>query len=244
MTDFFEPFAASGPEHAMKVEVQQGINLANAALATPTLKHYIWSTLPNGSKLSAGKYVVPHFEGKNKIDDYIRSKPELFKKTTFLWIAFYASNFQYPPYTPAFVKSVGKYLQLSTTGPDVPIKSIGDVSKNIGFFTSAILAKPELTHGRFVLASTAETTVGGLLESWSKVTGNASALVQVSLEDFSSLWPQWGLEIGLMMKLWEYLGDKSWSGEEVLTAKELGIEKAQFISVEETIRGMDWNALC
>jgi uncharacterized protein YbjT (DUF2867 family) len=43
VTDFSEPFAKGGPEQGMKVETQQGINLAKAAAAaaTSTLKHYI-----------------------------------------------------------------------------------------------------------------------------------------------------------------------------------------------------------
>ena len=227
----------------MKVEVQQGINLANAALATPTLKHYIWSTLPNGSKISNGKYLVPHFEGKNKIDDYIKSKPELFAKTTFLWITFYGTNYVFPMFTPNFAKSSGKYIQLSATDADVPIKSIGDVSKNIGFFTSAILAKPELTKARFVLAYTNETTIGGLLETWSKATGKPSVFVKVSLEDYNRVWPAWGLEMGVMMKFWEEAGDNSWSGEDFLTRKELGLEGVKFASVEETFKAMDWDAI-
>jgi hypothetical protein len=86
---------------------------------------------------------VPHFEAKNKVDDYIKSKPKLFTKTTFLWITFYGTNHVLPIFTPNLMKTSGKYVQLNTTGPEVPIKSIGNVSENIGFFTSAILAKAE-----------------------------------------------------------------------------------------------------
>lgn len=103
VTDFFEPFAAKGPEEAMKVESVQGINLAKAASATPTLKHYIWSTLPNGKKISGGKYVVPHFEAKNQIDAYIKSDPTLLTKTTFVWVTFFASNLFFPMFTPNLI---------------------------------------------------------------------------------------------------------------------------------------------
>jgi NmrA-like family len=105
VTDFFEPFAAKGPEEGMKVEVAQGINLAKAASATTTLKHYIWSTLPNGSKISGGKYVVPHFEGKNRIDDYIKSDPALLAKTTFIWVTWFASNLFFPMFQPNLLVS-------------------------------------------------------------------------------------------------------------------------------------------
>jgi hypothetical protein len=110
VTDFFEPFAKGGPEEAQRVEVQQGKNLANAAAKTSTLEHYIWSTLPNGVKISNGKYLIPHFEAKNKIDAYIRENKELYAKTTFLWITFYAANFFFPMYTPIWVVSTPFYL--------------------------------------------------------------------------------------------------------------------------------------
>src|SRR5256885_7348395 len=51
---------------------------------------------PLVGKVSKGKYVVPHFAAKDRIDDSIRSLPELLAKTTFLYVTFYASNLQYP----------------------------------------------------------------------------------------------------------------------------------------------------
>ena len=62
VTDFFEPFGQHGPQKAMEVETCQGMNLAKAAASTNTLQHYIWSTLPNGMRISGGKYMIPHFE--------------------------------------------------------------------------------------------------------------------------------------------------------------------------------------
>jgi len=224
--------------------VKQGINLADAALQTPTLTHYIWSTLPDASRISSGKYAVPHFQGKSRIDDYIKSKPALLRKTTFLWITFYATNYVFPMFTPNFVKSSGKYVQLAVTGPDVPVWTIGDAAKNVGFFTSAILARPELTKGRYVLASTEETTIGEMLKIWSRATKKESVFVKVAnLEEYNAVWPMLGDEMGLMMQFWEEAGDKSWSGEDFLTKKELGIEGAKFASIEETFKLMDWNAI-
>lgn len=84
--------------------------MARAASQTSTLEHYIWSTLPNSKKLSNGKYVVPHFEGKNRIDDYIRSDKALLAKTTFFWITFYGNNFAYPIFTPNYFVSLFLFL--------------------------------------------------------------------------------------------------------------------------------------
>ena len=105
MTDFFEPFSTAGPEKAIEIETAQGLNLARAAAKTTTLQHYIWSTLPNGSKITNGKYNIPHFVAKNNIDDFIKQDASLLAKTTFLWITFYGNNFQYPMFTPNLLVS-------------------------------------------------------------------------------------------------------------------------------------------
>ena len=89
----------------MKVELQQGKNVVHAAEKTSTLKHFIWSTLPDSKKHSKGKYLVPHFDAKANIDEYIKSKPALYGKTTFLRITWYGQNYQFPMFTPSLVVS-------------------------------------------------------------------------------------------------------------------------------------------
>jgi len=244
VTDFFEPFAARGPDAAVEVEVAQGKNLANAAVKTATLKHYIWSTLPNAKKISDGKFLVPHFEAKNRIDDYIKNHPILLPKTTFLWITWYASNYVFPMFTPNFLKTSGKYVQFQLVPPTVPILSIGDTRSNVGKFALAILSQDQLTlGGKFVLAYVEKTTTGELLEAWSKATGKPSVYVQVtSIGDFNNMWPMWGQEMGVMMQFWNEAGDRSWSGEDVLTKEDLGI-KEEFVKVEDAYKRMNWSAL-
>jgi len=246
VTDFFEPFAKGGPENGQKVEVQQGKNLANAAAKTATLQHYIWSTLPNGVKISKGKYLVPHFEAKNKIDDYIKANKELYAKTTFLWITFYAANFGFPMYTPIYVKTSGKYIQTQPVPPSVPLLSIGDTVKNVGVFTNAILAQPKVTlPSKIVLAYAEETTTGGFLQSWSEGTGKESLYVEVKEEAWDKLWPLWGHEMGVMMEFWNEAQDKSWSSQdqEVITKKELGIKDGELVGPKEAFAAMDWSFL-
>jgi hypothetical protein len=98
VTNFFEMMAIKGADAGGKHEQQQGFNLAAAASKTPTLKHYVFSTLPGTMKSSGGKYFVPHMEYKAQVDDHIRTNlPELAKKTTFLWIGWYPTNMAYVP---------------------------------------------------------------------------------------------------------------------------------------------------
>jgi hypothetical protein len=120
----------------VEIEVKQGINLAKAAAATASLQHYIWSTLPNSRRVSDGKVIVPHYEGKNQVDDYIRANPALFNKTTFLWITFYAANINYPWEMPFSIPNSNptKVYTVRATPSWVPIKLVGDGAVNVGLF--------------------------------------------------------------------------------------------------------------
>ena len=93
VTNFWETLGANGPDGAGHVETTQAKNVVVAASKTPSLKHFIWSTLPNASKISKGSLSIPYWDYKAKIDEYIkRDLPDLAKKTTFLWVGMYPSN--------------------------------------------------------------------------------------------------------------------------------------------------------
>ncbi|KAK4119795.1 NAD(P)-binding protein [Parathielavia appendiculata] len=244
VTNFFEPFAAhQSPTKAMEIEEQQGINMAKAAAATPTLEHYIWSTLPNIKAISGGKYLVPHFEGKNRIDAYIREKePALLAKTTFLWVAFYATNLVFPMFTPYYIPTADKYLQFGSYAPETPIITIGDVTANIGLFAKAVVEQRDKTaNGNIVLAATETRQAGELLHAWAQAQGKKAQFVRVSGEAFREIWPVWAEEMAGMMEFWDDLEfrEKSWtepSGQKVLTKEDLGV--TGFKALEETYKAL------
>ncbi|KAK7743601.1 hypothetical protein SLS53_004136 [Cytospora paraplurivora] len=73
----------------MKLEIQQGKNLADAAKEAG-VKHFVWSSLLNVNKLTDGKLPnVYHFDSKAIVEDYIR---ELGIPATFFLPGFYMSN--------------------------------------------------------------------------------------------------------------------------------------------------------
>ncbi|KAH7128957.1 NmrA-like family protein-like protein [Dactylonectria macrodidyma] len=226
VTDFFEPFSQSGPEKAMEIEYKQGTNLAKAAAATSTLEHYVWSTLPDAASISEGKFMIPHFESKNRIDRFIKSNPELLAKTTFFWITFYAANYFYPMFKPYHIPTADKYVQFQSTPADVPILAIGDTRANAGLFVSSIFLQPEKTrNGKIVLAYVEKTTMGELLEVWGKTQGKKVQYAQIDRTAFHDLWPLWAEEMGTMMEFWDWAGEKSWTAEQSpLTAEDLGVE--------------------
>lgn len=160
VTDFWERFSQdpSGPAAAMEQDFEHGVHLARAAARVKSLQHYIWSTEPYSSRLSHGKHFVPHFDGKARVDEFIRSKfrDTLYLKTTFLWVSFYAKNLQYlPMWKPLFDVSVshmyveclgltipqderGKYTVGVPVDPDTKFASLGSL-RNVGLAVAAIV---------------------------------------------------------------------------------------------------------
>lgn len=99
MTNWWEPLSkGSSIAEAGVVEERYGITLAKLAAEVTTLEHYIWSTLPAAEQITHGKFPVPHFDHKAKVDDHIRKNmPDLAAKTTFLMFGFYPSNLAFFP---------------------------------------------------------------------------------------------------------------------------------------------------
>src|SRR6266566_1379125 len=54
------------------------------------VKHFIWSTLPNVEAISGGKFDVPHFTGKAKVDQVVKEAG--FENFTFVIAPFYYQN--------------------------------------------------------------------------------------------------------------------------------------------------------
>src|SRR5436305_7573637 len=54
------------------------------------VKHFVWSTLPDVEAISGGKFNVPHFTGKAKIDQVVKDGG--FENYTFVIAPFYYGN--------------------------------------------------------------------------------------------------------------------------------------------------------
>lgn len=247
VTDFSEPFrhVPGGPDHARDTEYRQGVNMARAALQTPTLEHLIWSTLPNSDKLSDGKFVIPHFMGKCGVDDFIRSQPELLAKTTFLWLPYFSSNFFYAPFQPYFLKSIGTYVQIQPVPPSTPYALAGDITVNTGVMVKAILSNPSKTlGGKYAFGKVETMSSGDYLQLWAKATGKRAHYLQVSMEEFERLFADgWGRELGLMLQLAELRGEQAWSGQgELVTAADLGVQ-GELVTPENALMATDWTSL-
>jgi hypothetical protein len=224
VTDFYESFEKYGPERAFEIESEQGTNMAKAAAATPTLEHFIWSTLPK----SSDEFPVPHFTSKHAVDAVIRRDADLLSKTTFIMVCYYTDNIALPSYRPYWIESAKKYVQFGTHSPQATVPIIGDVSVNITPFIRAIVENPEQTkNGTMVIASSENTTAEGWVQAWATAKGVEVQFVRISRQDYDALWPwpSWAEEFAKMFSYFENVPVSEWlvSGQKVLTKDDLGL---------------------
>ncbi|KAK3642785.1 hypothetical protein LTR56_010609 [Elasticomyces elasticus] len=239
VTDFGAQIREHGPKAAAEAETQQGINIAQAAAATPSLEHLVWSTIPSAWAISSGRMTVPHFESKAKVDDYIiRSHEELAKKTTFLWVGYYASNVLAPAMKPTCHATSGKDVWLSPVAARTELLSIGCPGANVGVFVHAILDLPHLTlPAKYVMAQVECTTLGAMMESYGSITGRPTQLICIGPAAFRELFPEWDA-VAKMLEFWEVFGSRSFAkyGVEPLTAADLSLDIGSLVSTKQALK--------
>ncbi|KAH8820704.1 hypothetical protein F5884DRAFT_764922 [Xylogone sp. PMI_703] len=223
VTDFYALFHQHGPVKAKELETKQGVIMAKAASVTATLEHYIWSTMPKGSK----NYPVYHFESKSDVDVTIKSDPALLAKTTFLIVCFYANNLQIASFRPYWIDTVKKYVQFTTYPPDTPIPFIGEVA-NVTPFVKSIVEQPnETKNGAYVIGAVGNWTAQEWVEAWAAGKGKEVQMMRVSQDDYDTLfpWPRWSKEFALMMDYFKYVPANEWlePGSKILTAEHLKV---------------------
>ncbi|CAH0048105.1 unnamed protein product [Clonostachys solani] len=230
VTDFFEPLVTAGIYKSMDLESEKGINLANAAAATDSLQHYVWSSLPNSHQVSGGKIVVPYYESKNRVDRHIKSIPHLLSKTTFAWFSWYAGNMNYPLYQPSPINSMDGeklYVQLVGASPSTLLPLMGDERTNVGLFVKAILDQPQKTlPGKIVRGLVEQMSIGELVATFAQVHKIRAHVLQISEEDYAKVYPIWGELLNINHGYMNQMGSRAFTSpeEQVVTKDDLGIK--------------------
>jgi uncharacterized protein YbjT (DUF2867 family) len=176
MTDFWDA-------SSMMKEVDHGHKLADAAKRAG-VKHVFWSTLPNVEKIAKGKYDVPHFTHKAKVEEYIRSlqeqSPKAFKFTTFIAPSFYYQNF--------------KDFFLPKKEGDTWVFTLPETKKLTGFDVRqtgpavvTALNDPEEWNGRRIDYYGEHASPQTYIDTFSKVTGLKVRLNSMPREEFAKL---------------------------------------------------------
>jgi len=170
------------------------------------VKHFVWSTLPNVEAISGGKFDVPHFTGKAKIDRIVKEAG--FPHHTFVIAPGYYQNFVgfLAPQKQAD-GSVGWALPLD---PDVRCLHMGDI-RELGNIVAGAFAHPdEAGHGEYLPLVGDFMSFNEIVETLNR-QGHKFSVKQVPKEVFATLFPG-AAELAEMFSYWEvhtYLGSDS-----------------------------------
>ena len=170
------------------------------------VKHFVWSTLPNVEAISGGKFNVPHFTGKAKIDRIVKEAG--FPHHTFVIAPGYYQNFVgvLAPHKQAD-GSVGWALPLD---PDVRCLHMGDI-RELGNIVAGAFGHPdEAGNGEYLPLVGDFLSFHEIVETLNRQGHNLS-YKQIPKEKFASSFPG-AAELAEMMGYWEthtYLGSDS-----------------------------------
>src|SRR5437870_6182024 len=188
------------------------------------VKHFVWSTLPNVEAISGGKFDVPHFTGKAKIDRIVKEAG--FRHHTFVIAPGYYQNFVgfLAPQKQAD-GSLGWALPLD---PDVRCLHMGDI-RELGNIVAGAFAHPdEAGHGEYLPLVGDFMSFNEIVETLNR-QGHKFSVKQVPKEVFATLFPG-AAELAEMFSYWEthtYLGSDS-SDRIALANKIAGSQPTKF----------------
>ncbi|HEY0366064.1 MAG TPA: NmrA/HSCARG family protein [Pyrinomonadaceae bacterium] len=188
------------------------------------VKHFIWSTLPDVEAISGGKFDVPHFTGKAKIDRVVQEAA--FANHTFVIAPFYYGNLtgMMAPQKQAD-GSMGWALPLD---PTRRVIHMGDINE-LGNMVAGAFAHPdEAGNGEYLPLVGDFMSFNEIVETLNR-QGHNFSYKQVSKESFAGSFPG-ATEIAEMFSYWEahtYLGSDS-SDVIALANKVAGREPTRF----------------
>ena len=206
-------------------EIAQGKNAIEAAKATG-VQHFIWSTLPDVDVISEAAFEVPHFTGKAKVDDLVKSAG--FKYVTFVQPPFYYQNLvgMLGP-QPKQDGTTGWTLPIDPTKKAIHMSDINDLGKVVA---GAFLQPEKVGNGSHLALATELNSFNDIIKAY-KANGQTYSFSQVPVELFSTFFDG-AKELAEMFGYFEkhtYMGPGSESRIEL--AKE--IATGEFVRLEE-----------
>ena len=177
-------------------EFEQGRNLVRAAKEAD-IQHFIWSTLPDYQALSGGKYTVPHFTSKARVDTEVKTAG--FRHHTFVEAPFYFQNFltlHAPRKTPD-----GRELWRYPADKHKCRFPCGDI-EDLGKIVAAALNQPEKAGNGQYLALASDYVCWQELVDILNAQGHKLDYERVCAEEYDGFFPS-AREFRHMMAFWE-----------------------------------------
>ena len=177
-------------------EFEQGRNLVHAAKEAD-IQHFIWSTLPDYQALSGGKYTVPHFTSKARVDHEVKAAG--FRHHTFVEAPFYFQNFltiHAPKKAPE-----GHTLWRYPADKDKCRFPCADINE-LGSIVAAAFNRPEDVGDGQYLALASDYLCWQELVDILNTQGHKLDYEQVTAEEYDRFFPS-AKEFRHMMAFWE-----------------------------------------
>jgi len=193
-------FREAGPDEAKQATA------AVRAAKDAGVRHFVWSTLPDVEAISGGRFDVPHFTGKAKVDLIVKEAG--FPHHTFVIAPGYYQNFVgfLAPQKQAD-GSVGWALPLD---PDVRCLHMGDI-RELGNIVAGAFAHPDQAgNGEYLPLVGDFMSFNEIVETLNR-QGHEFSFKQIPKEVFAGFFPG-AAELAEMIGYWEvhtYLGSDS-----------------------------------
>jgi uncharacterized protein YbjT (DUF2867 family) len=126
-------------------ELKQATAAVRAA-KDASVKHFVWSTLPDVEAISGGKFHVPHFTGKAKVDRIVKEAG--FANHTFVIAPFYYQNFI--GVLAAQRQTDGSMGWALPLDPTVRSIHMGDITELGGIVAGAFARPDQAGHGEYL----------------------------------------------------------------------------------------------
>jgi uncharacterized protein YbjT (DUF2867 family) len=170
------------------------------------VKHFIWSTLPDAEAISGGKFHVPHFTGKARIDSIVKAAG--FASHTFVIAPMYFQNLA-GAFGPQKLPD-GSFGWAVPLDPDVRCIHMGDVTELGNIVTGAFLHPDQAGNGEYLPLVGDFLSFNEIVETLNQ-QGHKLSVKQVPTELFATFFPG-AAEIAEMFSYFQahtYLGSDS-----------------------------------
>jgi hypothetical protein len=216
-------FLVTNPREQGADELKQATAAVRAA-KDAGVKHFIWSTLPNVEAISGGKFHVPHFTGKARIDSIVKATG--FASYTFVIAPFYYQNLA-GAFGPQKLPD-GSFGWAIPLDPDARCIHMGDITELGIIVTGAFLHADQVGNGEYLPLVGDFLSFNEIVEALNR-QGHKISVKQVPTELFATFFPG-AAEIAEMFSYFQahtYLGSDS-SDRMALANKIAGRQPTKF----------------
>jgi hypothetical protein len=147
------------------------------------VKVLVWSSSPNALSLSSGKFWVPQYTEKAKVQEYIQTlqkDKKAFDSVSFISLTFYYQNFHHRGFSPKKESDGSMCFKF----PDVRNLIACDVH-DVGRVFCQILTNPTKYNGKEIELSGDQGNIDQYIQTFERVTGQKTKLQKISPDELT-----------------------------------------------------------